>query len=148
MESASSEEKLRFGKSTLPPRKNTVEGGGAGKGVHVAVTIHQTKGIWKRRGSGKEGNCRSRIKWTVSATVAAIGTNTRTANVRLLQEPQANIFCFASSLGSSEGFPHRVVSSNSTSLFQRQGRNTNKMALPLFLPQVSHGTCYIDAPPV
>lgn len=47
----------------------------------------------------------------VSATVAANGMNARTANLHLPQEPQTSTF-----------------SSNSTTLFQRQGHDTIKLA--------------------
>lgn len=51
----------------------------------------------------------------VSATVAANGMNARTANLPLPQEPQTSTF-----------------SSNSTTLFQRQGHDTIKLAFPPF----------------
>lgn len=104
MESASAEEKLRFGNSTLPPRKNTVGGGGAGKAVHVTARLHQSV-------KGLKDCWYSHIGWIISATAAANGMNARAANLHLLQEPQAATF-----------------SSNSTSRFQKQGHDTIKLA--------------------
>lgn len=122
MESASTEEKLRFGNSTLPPRKNTVEGGGAGKVVHVtAATMHQSVKLPKY--------CLySHITWMVSATVAANGMKAKTANLHLLQEPQAATF-----------------SSNSTSLFQRQGHDTIKLAFSRFCFEITSDSLFVRA---
>lgn len=51
MESVSSEEKLRFGNSTLPPRKNTEEGGAGEERGRGAGQVHlgenQNEHIWR-----------------------------------------------------------------------------------------------------
>lgn len=127
MESASSEEKLWFGNSTLPPRKNTEEGGaGEEEGRDwrdrcVTVGLSQNKHILR---TGLYSHVR---KWKVSAMAAAKGKKGRRPNIHLLQEelrtgarPPSTSSGSCSS-GFVGGLHDWVGSFNSTHPFQRQG---------------------------